>query len=515
MSSAAAPVPALLRRFTTRQAVLGLAAIKLLFQLATASRYGYFGDELYYYGCSEHLQWGYIDHPPLVAGLMWLATHVFGTSVFGIRVIPSILSAVLVWLAAEVARELGGGRFAQVLAACAVFATPVYMSAYHYFSMNAVEPVLWTASVLVALKALTHTPRYWLLFGVLTGFGLENKYSIALFVVALIVGLAFSPWRKVLVNLYFWAGLLLAFVLFLPNFLWLGHHGYPFLQWQSTMAQRGEVVRVPLGIFVEHQLLLTGAACFVWIAGIVYLLAGRSIRSYRFIGIAHVLIFAALILLKGKTSYAQPLYAPLIGAGALWYENVLRERHWARTGAIAVLLVTAAIFAPCYVPVLPIDRVVAYQEKIPLPLPVQFAGYAKHEKLPQNFSLESGWEELVAAVAVAYHQLPPDRQDNAGILTFHYATAGAIDLLGPKYGLPKPISTAMSWHDWGPRQYRGDTLILVGNLFPPAYCEKFVDAPPLQTPYVYKNVGFTGTIIHTCYGLKFDLQKQWDGLPWY
>ena len=519
MSSAAAPEPTSDRdlassRLSTWQIVAALAALKLVFQLATASRYGYFGDELYYYGCSEHLQWGYIDHPPLVAGLMWLGTHLFGTSVLGIRVIPSILAAVLVWLAAEVARELGGGRYAQIVAACAVLATPVYMSAYHYFSMNAVEPVLWTACVLCAARALVRSPRYWLLFGLISGLGLENKYSIALFLSALLAGLVFSPWRKVFANLYFWSGMLLAFLIFLPNFRWLVDHNYPFLQWQSTMAQRGEVQRVALGMFVEHQLLLTGATCIVWIAGMVYLLLGRSVERYRFIGLAHVLCFVMLIVLKGKTSYAQPLYAPLMGAGAIWLEQSLTAR-WARTASIAMLLVTGAVFAPCYVPVLPIDKVVAYQSKIPLPLPVQFAAYAQHEKLPQNFSLESGWDDVVDGIAQAYRQLPPERRANAGILTFHYATAGAVDMIGPKYGLPKAISTAMSWHDWGPRQYRGDTLILVGQMFPPTFCEHYEDAPPVRNPYVYNGVGFTGNIIHVCYGLKFDLQKQWDGLPWY
>jgi hypothetical protein len=520
MSSAAAPeiTPAdssgVASRFSERKIVLALAALKLVFQLATASRYGYFGDELYYYGCSEHPQWGYIDHPPLVAGLMWVGSHLFGTSVLGIRVIPSILAAVLVWLAAAMAREFGGGRFAQIAAACAVLATPVYMSVYHYFSMNAVEPVLWSACVLTAARALTRNPKYWLLFGVLAGLGLENKYSIALFIAALVAGLIVSPFRRSLLTVHFWAGVLLAVLIFLPNLLWLVHHNYPFLQWQSTMEQRGEVHRVALGMFVEHQLLLTGAACVVWIAGLAYLLLGRSVERYRFIGFAHAFSFVCLIVLKGKTSYAQPLYAPLIGAGAIWLEHALTTR-WARRATIAMLLVTGAIFAPCYVPVLPINQVVAYQSKIPLPLPVQFAAYAQHEKLPQNFSLESGWDDIVAGVAQAYQQLPPERRAKAGILTFHYATAGAVDMIGPKYGLPKAISTAMSWHDWGPREYHGDTLILVGQMFPPQFCEHYEDAPPVRNPYVYDGVGFTGNIIHVCYGLKFDLQKQWDGLPWY
>src|SRR5581483_403876 len=128
--------------FATKS-VAALAVANVVFHLLTAWRYGYFIDEFYYYACSEHLRWGYYDHPPLVAGLMWVATHVFGTSLLGIRVVPSVLGGVLVWVAALVARELGGGRFAQVLTGVCVLAAPAYMLTFHFFSMNAVEPVLW------------------------------------------------------------------------------------------------------------------------------------------------------------------------------------------------------------------------------------------------------------------------------------------------------------------------------------------------------------------------------------
>jgi hypothetical protein len=521
MSSAVSPDIDLARSrhppvITGERVVLTIAALKFLFHLLTATRYGYFVDEFYYYACSEHLQWGYVDHPPLVAGLMWIATHLFGNSLLGIRLVPALLGALLVWLVGATARELGGGLYAQAVAACSVVVAPTYMMVFHFFSMNAVEPVLWTGCVLVAFRAIRRDqPRYWIIFGALVGLGMENKYSIAFLVIGILFGLLVSPSRKVLASLHFWIGLLLAFFIFLPNFLWLAEHDYPFLQWRSVMAQRGELLRIPPLQFLWHMVLWTGLAALVWAAGLGYLLLAESAKLYRFAGIAFVSVVVLLIALEGKTPYVAPAYGFVFAAGGVCLERLFQGRRFLRPAFIVLLLLTGAILAPCFVPILPLDRVVAYQSHIPLPLPIHTESYALKNKLPQMFSLEEGWEEMVAEVADVYHRLPPAERANAGILTFHYGTAGAIDLLGARYGLPKPISTAMTWHMWGPRDYDGQVLILVGFLFPSNFCERYEEAAPLNNPYVYDGVGFKGQIVHVCYGLKFDLRQQWSGLPWY
>src|SRR5713226_5995841 len=118
------------RSMTTRAAVfhsgsailLSIAAAKFLFHLLTAGRYGIFRDELYYLACSEHLAWGYVDQPPLIAFVAWFARHVFGSSLLGLRLLPAIAGAALVWLTGRLTREMGGGRFAQAIAALAALA---------------------------------------------------------------------------------------------------------------------------------------------------------------------------------------------------------------------------------------------------------------------------------------------------------------------------------------------------------------------------------------------------------
>src|SRR5213075_2920237 len=125
--------------------VLLLAVAKVLFHLLTAGRCGIFRDELYYLACSEHLDSGYVDQPPLIAFITWIARHLFGESLLGLRLLPALAGATTVWLTGKLARELGGGAFAQGLAALATFAAPVFLLMHHWLTMNAFEPLIWLA----------------------------------------------------------------------------------------------------------------------------------------------------------------------------------------------------------------------------------------------------------------------------------------------------------------------------------------------------------------------------------
>jgi len=210
--------------------VLWIAGAKLLFHMATAGRYGIFRDELYYLACADHLAWGYVDQPPLIALFAWIARHAFGDSLFGLRLLPAIAGAAVVWLAGLLAREMGGGRSAQTMAALSVACVPIYLVFDHWITMNAFEPLIWMACVWCILRAIrTGDARYWLGFGMLAGIGMENKYSIAFFIAGVVIGLLLSPERRFLGSRWMWIGALAAFLIFLPNLIWLVRHDFPFL----------------------------------------------------------------------------------------------------------------------------------------------------------------------------------------------------------------------------------------------------------------------------------------------
>src|SRR5262245_53034788 len=241
-----------------RSLILSIAAGKLLFHLSTANRYGIFRDELYYLACAEHLDWGYVDQPPMIAVLTWISVKLLGTSLLALRFLPAVAGAVLVWITGEIARELGGGRTAQALAAIAVALAPIYAVMHHWMTMNAFEPLIWMGSVWCIVRAMNRNqPRYWLAFGVLIGLGMETKYSTAFFVAGVVVGLLATSERRVLANRWFWMGAACAFLIFLPNLTWLVQHDFPFLELMANVRRSGrDIVRGPLGFTADQAMLL-------------------------------------------------------------------------------------------------------------------------------------------------------------------------------------------------------------------------------------------------------------------
>jgi 4-amino-4-deoxy-L-arabinose transferase-like glycosyltransferase len=170
----------------------GLAAAEMLLHFAGIRHYGFFRDELYYMACGEHLAWGYIDQPPLIAFAAWFARHVFGGSIVALRIFPVLAGAAIVFLTGIFARELGGGIFAQFLAALAMLFAPAYLAFDSFFSMNAFEPLFWLSLRLdrAPHRERARRPGWWLAFGALAGAGLENKHTMLVFGFALVVGLA-------------------------------------------------------------------------------------------------------------------------------------------------------------------------------------------------------------------------------------------------------------------------------------------------------------------------------------
>src|SRR6185369_4113419 len=183
-------------------ALLALASVAV--HLASTGRFGYgfFVDELYFLACSEHLSWGFVDMPPLFPALTALVRAVCGDSLFAVRLVPTLASAGLVFLTGLLARDLGGRRFAQGLAALTVLTAPLWLALHSIHTMNALDQLFWTAGAWVVLRivrdGLEDKPQGWLLFGALCGLGMLNKHTMAFFVVAVAVGLPLTPERRAL-----------------------------------------------------------------------------------------------------------------------------------------------------------------------------------------------------------------------------------------------------------------------------------------------------------------------------
>ncbi len=445
--------------------VAAIAAGTLALHLATARVYGLFIDELYFLACGEHLAWGYVDMPPLTAAQAWLARALFGHSIVGIRLFPALAGAGLVLLAGALARELGGKRFAQGLAAFAVATAPGDLLAGSYLSMNSIEPLLWMGCALVLVRMIrTGNARLWVVFGLLAGIGLENKDTMLLFGFALVAGLLFTPERRLMANRWFVAGGAVAVLIFLPNLVWMIQHHFPHLEMLANIRRSGRNVELSPLQFIAQQAILTGPlATPLWVAGLGRLLAGRGARPYRALGLAYVVTIAVLLALHGRVYYPLPAYAMLFAAGAVALEAGLARPGlgWAKPAYAAALAFAAAALAPLAMPLLPPTTYLRYTAAIHLNQPR--IEHRKASALPQLFADRFGWPEMAQAVAKAYFALPAAERARCAIFGNDYGQAGAIDFYGPALGLPKAISGHLSYWYWGPRGYTGDVMLVMGD----------------------------------------------------
>jgi len=201
--------------------VFYIALAKLAIHLYAARFYGYFVDELYFMACSRHLAWGYVDQPPLIAVIVRIERLFFGDSLQSIRFFAGLAGACNVLLAGWIARELGGKRFAQALAALAVLFAGIFLAMDHYISMNAFEPLAWMGCALILIRIIrTGDQKLWLWFGLIAGIALENKYGIVFFAAGVVAGLLLTRHRSMFLEPWIWLGGIIAFLIFLPNLVW-------------------------------------------------------------------------------------------------------------------------------------------------------------------------------------------------------------------------------------------------------------------------------------------------------
>ena len=495
--------------------VFYIAAADFLLHLLTITRYGIFRDEMYYIACSQHMAWGYVDHPPGGVLVAWIATHLFGHSLWGLRLFPILAGATTVWMAGKLAREMGGGRFAQALAALAVVVVPVYLILDHWLTMNAFEPLIWMGCLWLVLRAInTGEDKYLLWFGVLAGVGFETKYSVAFLLLGLFVGVVLTPQRRFLKSPYLWLGVLACGLIALPNLLWEIRNHYPFLELMHNIRMGNrDIVRGPVAFIADQAQIMNPILFPLWVGGLIWLFFAPAGRRYRVLGWTFMVVLTTFIVLKGKSYYLTPIYPMLFAAGAVGFERVTSCRlGWTRAAYAVVVVITGALLAPMSVPILPVEKFLAYEKALHLQ-PPEFE-HQRNGPLPQWFADEFGWEEMVQKIAEVYNSLPPQERAHTAIFSNGWGEAVAVDFLGPKYGLPKAISPHNQYWLWGPRDYTGDTVIVLrsSGRGDREHFASVEDMGAVQHPYSRRDEWFH---IWLCRGLKGNLQEVWPKLKHY
>lgn len=491
--------------------IAGFALLKIVIHLPFLSRYGYHHDELYFIACGNHLDFGYVDHPPLVPWIARLAVELFGHSLFGLRIFSLLSMAAIVFLTGHLVRRLGGGRFGQGLACLAMIIAPVYLRAGNLFCIPAFEVLFWTLGFYILIKIIQEDrPLLWLWLGLVVGLGLLTKHSMLFFGFGLLFGLLLTDMRKHFKSPYLYFGVGIAFLVFLPNLLWQIKHGWPTVSFLIDLNQDTMEGISPVQFIAGQLLYLHPFNAVIWISGLVFFFSKKG-RDYRLFSWLWISIFILFVLIKSKIYYLAPAYPCLIAGGSIAVGNWLHRKgkKWLYPTVVAGLAAGGMVLMPLSIPIFSIDTTEKYVDTI------TFGAFENIYELTGDLRGMFGWPERVNATAEVYHSLTEEERQKTMILAAGYENPSAVDFFGKSLGLPEARSLSLSYWLWGFPKDSIETVIGAG--FSTKTMEKLFHEVDLAVEIELEHVNPWDTpfVITICRKPKESLQNIWNRYrPW-
>ncbi|HTT68254.1 MAG TPA: glycosyltransferase family 39 protein [Gemmatimonadales bacterium] len=447
--------------------VLALAGATLLLHLVTnlVTGYGIHRDEFLYFAMGDHLRLFRMDFPPGIAVLSAASRFLLGDSLVALRLAPALAATAIVVLAALLARELGGGRWAQGFAALAVAGSVFFQRAGNLFQPVILDALWWTAGC-YALARLCRAEGpagpWWGLLALAGGIGLFTKFSILFFGFGVLVALLATPWRRTLLTRWPWLVLLVALALGSPSIVGQIALGWP-LAGQMRTLQHDQLAHVSVAGFFLVQLMF-GPAMLVGACGLLALLLAPALRPFRLVGWTCLSVWVVLIALHGKAYYVGATYPVLFAAGAAALERLRSPRLGAHLRGWAAGLTAAygVLVLPLGVPLLPPAAMERYVHTIGATEALR-DNQGQYLRLPQDYADMLGWQDRVRALATAYVALPPLERAQAVIIANNFGEAGAAEFYGPKIGLPPVVCAQGSYWFFGPGTRPGVVAITIGE----------------------------------------------------
>ncbi|HQR37420.1 MAG TPA: glycosyltransferase family 39 protein [Blastocatellia bacterium] len=492
---------------TTRRgdllALLALGVGLVIFHAATNTNYGWHRDELQVLDDARHLDWGYVPYPPLTPLFARIGLELFGPSLVGVRLIPSIAQAAIVVLTGLMAREMGGLRRTIMLAAVAAAVAPMSLIQGAMIQYVSFDMLWWVLIAYFVVRLLnTDDPRWWILIGGTIGLGMQTKYTMVFFVAGIVVGVLATTTRRHLASPWLWAGVVLSIAFFLPNVLWQARNGYISLEFLNHIHARDVRIGRTDGYLVE-QLFITASpiSILLWVPGLFALARSEKLRRFRLIGWMYIVPLVLFLVARGRSYYMAAAYPMLFAAGAVAWQHWLQAWPSTRARVAAVsywtlLVIAGGAFGALVVPVAPVNSALWHMSS----------------RVHDTFREELGWPELVGEVARIYNSLSPEERAVTAIFGDNYGEAGAINLFGPAHGLPPAISGVNSFWARGFGSPAPQTVIVLGsNREDLEKVFTFVEvAGKTPNPYGIVNEETRDhPIIYICRGLKRPLPEIW------
>jgi len=490
--------------------ILSLMAFgAVIFHIIFNGQYGFHRDELDFIMNARQLAWGYISYPPITPFFARVGLALFGESLRGLRVLPAVAQGIAMVLAGLMARDMGGKRNAQILAAFAVFIAPVSLFGGTVIMYFAFDYLWWVLVAFFTVRLLaTDDPRYWLGIGAGIGLGMMTKYTMAFWVAGLVVAIFVTPARKYLRSKWLYLGAALALLIFLPNLIWQIQHGFISLEYLASIHAR-DIQIGRADDFLPKQILepTNPLSLPLWTVGLASCLFAASMKRFRALGWMFLVTFAFFHVSKGRSYYTGPSYVMLLAAGCAWFEDWLGTRtEKARRLGFGLLWGTQLIGS--------LIGIVLMKPIAPINSPLwDFTSDVNGE-----FVEMIGWQDLTAQVAEIYQSIPEDEKPKTVILSGNYGEAGALELYGPEYDLPPIISGSNSLWYRGYGNPEPEIVIVVG--FDRPYADTFFEtcesAGVVTNRYGVENEESSRhTGLYVCRQPRHPWAEMWPEMQWY
>ncbi|MGD0457678.1 MAG: glycosyltransferase family 39 protein [Terriglobia bacterium] len=486
-----------------------LALFSILLHTLTNGQYGFHRDELARLDDARYLAWGYVVYPPVTPFIARLALTFFGPSLVALRFFAALAQGIAMVLTGLMAGELGGKRLAQLVAAIAAAIAPVAFASGALFQYVSFDYLWWVLTAYLMIRLLkSEDPRWWLGIGAAIGAGMMTKYTMAFLVAGIVGGVLLTAARRYLRSPWLWCGVALSILIFLPNLIWQIHHSFVSLEFLKSIHARDVRVGHTDG-FLLGQLWKSSNVVTVplWLAGLYYFFAVPAGKRYRLIGWMFVIPLAAFFFAKGRDYYPAPAYPMLLAAGAVWGEQWAGTLSPARARRVRAttwraFAISGALVAVVVLPIAPLGS----------------RWWIVANKLNDNFNEEIGWPAMAETVAHIRDSLPREDRARLGILAGDAGEAGAINLYGSAYGLPRAISGSNSHWFRGYGDPPPQTVIAVGlsrGVLDWAF-ESCESTGHLTNRYGIKNSAIgDNTDVFACRRLRQPWPEFWKQFRWF
>jgi hypothetical protein len=423
-------------------------------------------DEFLYLNYAAHMDWGYMEVPPLLSVFSWL-TRALGNGFFWVKFWPALFGALTFLLCGDLIIRHKGGRLALFILFISFF-FGAFLTVFFLFQPGFLEIFFWTAISYCLVRFQQSEDVKWLYaFGVACGLGMLSKYTTAFFLSGVLLAILLTPQRTLFTNRHFYLAGIIGFLLFLPNLLWQYYHNFPIVFHMKELRET-QLVHMDAAGFIGGQIVMNLVVILAWLGGLIAVFSNRHLTQYRWIGFAYFMVLGLLMAGSGKDYYALGVYPVLFGFGALWLEKITLKWSLPAKAVLLGLPVLAGLFiVPIAMPVFRPEKLVTYYEKTGFRNALGFKWEdQQNHPLPQDFADMMGWREIAEMTAKNYHQLPDSTKAATVIYCRGYFTAGALNYFGKKLGLPESVSDNGSYLQWMPSDFNFKHLMLIGHQNP-------------------------------------------------